>query len=55
MTKVEQARDEMVNGQILWDGGVVRRRWVKYFEQILNVENVKEMNINVVGDGQMPV
>ena len=25
----------------------------KYFEQVLNVEDVREANINVVGDKQM--
>ena len=38
--KFEQARNEMVkdvNGQILRDGDVVRRRWAEYFEQVLNV------------------
>ena len=43
MRKGEQARDEMamdVNGQILRDGVEVRRRWVEYFEQVLNVANV---------------
>ena len=38
--KGEHARDEMVkdvNGLILRDGVEVRRRWVEYFEQVLNV------------------
>ena len=42
--KGEQARDEMVkhvNGQILPDGVEVRRRWAEYFEQVLNVADVK--------------
>ena len=26
-----------VNGQILRDGVVVRKRWAEYFEQVLNV------------------
>ena len=42
----EQAMDEMVkdvNGQIL-----VRRRWAEYFEQVLNVADVREANVNVV-------
>ena len=30
-------------------------RWAKYFEQVLNVEVVREANINVVGDMRMPV
>ena len=51
--KGEQARDEMVkdvNGQILRDGVEVRRRWAEYFEQVLNVADVREANINVVGN-----
>ena len=53
-----QARDEMVkdmNGQILLDSIEVRRRRAVYFEQVLNVEDVREANINEVGDRQMPV
>ena len=49
----EQARDEIlkdVNGQILRDGVEVRRRWAQYFEQVLNVADVREANINVVGN-----
>ena len=40
MRKGEQAKDEMVkdvNAQILCDAVQVRRRWTKYFEQVLNV------------------
>ena len=51
--KGEQARDEMVkdvNGQILRDGVEVRRRWVEYYEQILNVEDDRKANINVSSD-----
>ena len=47
----EQARDEMVqvvNSQILRDGVEVRRRWAEYFEQVLNVADVREANINVI-------
>ena len=56
--KGEQARDEMgkdVNGQILRDGVQVRRRWAEYFEQVLNEADVREANINVVGNWRMPV
>ena len=56
--KGEHARDEMVkdvNGQILRDGVEVRRRWAEYFEQVLNVADVREANINVVGNWRMPV
>ena len=56
--KGEQAREEMVkdvNGQILPDGVQVRRRWAEYFEQVLNVADVREANINVVGSWRMPV
>ena len=48
--KGEQARDEMVkdvNGQILRDSVEVRRRWAEYFQQVLNVADVREANINV--------
>ena len=53
MKKGEQARDEMikdVNGQILRDVVDVRRRWAEYFEQALNVADVREVNIDVIGD-----
>ena len=57
--KAEQTTDEMVkdvNGQILCDGLDVRKRWAEYFEQVLNVAyNVREANINVVGNWRMPV
>ena len=56
--KDEQARDEMVkdvNGQILSDGVEVRRRWVEYFEQVLNVADVREVNVNVVGNWRTPM
>ena len=56
--KGEQAREEMVkdvNGQILRDGVEVRRRWAEYFEQVLNVADVREEKINVVvGNWRMP-
>ena len=58
VSKGEQARDGMVkyvNGQILRDGVQVRRRWAEYFEQVLNVADVREANINVVGNWRMPV
>ena len=58
MRKGEQAREEMVkdvNGQILCNGVQVRRRWAEYFEQVLNVTDVREANVNVVGNWQMPV
>ena len=48
--KGEQARDERVKdvkGQILREGVEVRRRWAEYFEQVLNVEDVREANVNV--------
>ena len=48
LRKGEQARDETVkdvNGQILRDGVVVRRRWAEYFEQVLNVADVRAGNI----------
>ena len=57
MMKGKQARDEMVkgvNGQIL-RGVEVRWRWVKYFEQVLNVADIREANINVVENWQTPI
>ena len=56
--KGEQAREDMVkdvSGQILRDGVEVRRRWAEYFEQVLNVADVREANINVVGNWRLPV
>ena len=56
--KGEQAREEMVkdvNGEILRDGVEVRRRWAQYFEQVLNIADVREANTNVVGNWRMPV
>ena len=56
--KGEQAWEEMVNdvnGQILHDGVEVRRRWAEYFEQVLNVADVRAANINVVDNWRMPV
>ena len=32
-----------------------RRRWAQYFEQVLNVADVREVNINLVGNWRMPV
>ena len=57
MRKFEQERDEMVkdvNGQILRDGVEVRRTSAEYFEQVLNVADVKESNINDVAIGRCP-
>ena len=54
--KGEQAIEEMVkvvNGQILRDSVEVRRRWAEYFEQALNVADVRDTNINVVDNGRM--
>ena len=33
----------------------MRRRWAEYFEPVLNVADVLEANINVVGNRRMPV
>ena len=43
------------NGQILHDGVEVRRRRAEYFEQVLNVADVREANINVIGNWRMPL
>ena len=55
--KGEQAKEEIVKvvyGQILRDGVEVRRRRTEYFEQVLNVADVREANINVVGNWRQP-
>ena len=45
-----------VNGQLLRDVVEVRRRLAEYFEQVLNVADVRETIINVVCDNWlMPV
>ena len=44
-----------VSGELLRDGVEVRRRWAEYFEQALNVEGVREVNINISGDWRKPV
>ena len=33
----------------------MRRRWAQYFEQVMKVADVREANINVVGNWRMPV
>ena len=58
MRKGEQARYGIlkdVSGHILRDGVEVRMRWPEYFEQVLNVADVREANINVVDNWRMPV
>ena len=44
-----------MNGQILSDGVEVRRRWAEYFEHVLNVADVREVNISVIVNILMPV
>ena len=47
----EQTRDEKVkdaNGVILWEGDEVRKKCAEYFVQVLNFDDVKESNVNVV-------
>ena len=56
--KIEQARDKMVinvNGQMLRDGVEVRGRWEGYLEQVLNVEDLRKANVNVVANRQQHV
>ena len=56
MRKCKQAIYEMVtnvNCQILRDGVEVRKRWAEYLEHILNLEDVREANKNVVGGRRM--
>ena len=36
-------------------GVELRKRWAEYFEQVLNVADVREANIDVVGNWWMPV
>ena len=36
-------------------GVEARWRWAEYFHLVLNVEDVREAHINVVGDRRMPV
>ena len=43
------------NGQIFCDGVEVKRRWAEYFEQVLNVADVREANIDVVGNCRTPM
>ena len=43
------------NGKILRDGAEVRRRSAEYFEHVLNVADVREANINVVGNWRTPM
>ena len=43
-----------VNGQMLREGVEVRSTWAEYFEQVLNAEDVREANVNVVRD-RMPM
>ena len=46
-----------MNGQILRMpfGVEVRRIWTEYFEQVLNVADLRGANIYVVGNWRMPV
>ena len=44
-----------MNGKILCDGVEVRRRRAEYFEQVLNVADVREANVIVIGNWRMPV
>ena len=56
--KGEKARDEIVkdvNDQILRDDVEVRRRCAVYFQQVLNLADVREANIDVVGNWLMTV
>ena len=34
---------------------MVRRRWAKYFDQVLNVADVREANIKVLGNWRTPM
>ena len=55
VTNGEQARDEVVKDVVKRRWAEVKRRWAEYFEQVLNVADVREANINVVGNWRMPV
>ena len=39
------------NGQIFRGADEVRNRWEEYFEYVLNLEDVREANVNKVGGG----
>ena len=55
--KGESKREETVkdeNGQLLVEGGAVRKRWAEYFERLLNVEDDREAKIVAVGGVMMP-
>ena len=40
---------------MLREGVEVKMSCTEYFEHVLNVEDVRQENINVVGDWRMPV
>ena len=44
-----------VNVQILRNDVEVRRRWAECLEQVLNAEDIREANINIIGDRRVPV
>ena len=43
-----------VNGRLL-KGNEARKRWVEYFEELLNVQEDREADIVAVGSVQVPV
>ena len=56
--KGESKREETVkdeNGQLLVEGGAVRKRWAEYFKRLLNVEDDREAKIVAVGGVRMPM
>ena len=44
-----------MNCQIFRDGVEEKSRWAEYFKQNPNEEDVREVNVNVVGDRRMPI
>ena len=53
--KNKRMEGSLPGSQILRDGVEVRGRWAEYFEQVLNMADVREANINVVSNWRMPV
>ena len=59
MRKGETGKEEVVkdgNGQLLLESVDVRKRWVMYFDELLNVEDAREgLTVAVDGAARIPV